>query len=123
MKIMYKNQIVCGNCVDIMIMMPDNYIDLTVTSPPYDILKTLKRQNMELYYADHFEAGPGEIFIGWFTETHIKDYVTWETKRIGTDSYKNKYPLFILLEEVRNHKGGFKPQRVSRDYFKYGHGE
>ena len=33
------NKIICGNCVDVMATFPDNYIDLTVTSPPYDNLR------------------------------------------------------------------------------------
>lgn len=35
-------KIVCGNCVDIMKLLPENFIDLTVTSPPYDNLRTYK---------------------------------------------------------------------------------
>jgi len=30
------NTIVCGNCVEVMKTIPDNYIDLVVTSPPYN---------------------------------------------------------------------------------------
>jgi len=33
------NQIIHGDCVDVMATLPDNYIDLTVTSPPYDNLR------------------------------------------------------------------------------------
>ena len=33
------NKIICGNCVDIMKSFPNNCIDLTVTSPPYDKLR------------------------------------------------------------------------------------
>ena len=33
------NEIICGNCVDVMATFPDDYIDLTVTSPPYDNLR------------------------------------------------------------------------------------
>lgn len=36
------NQVFCGNCVDLMDMLPDEYIDLTVTSPPYDNLRKYK---------------------------------------------------------------------------------
>ena len=35
-----ENTIINGNCVDIMKQMPSDYIDLTVTSPPYDNLRT-----------------------------------------------------------------------------------
>ena len=34
------NSIICGDCLDVMKNIPDNYIDLTVTSPPYDNLRT-----------------------------------------------------------------------------------
>jgi len=33
------NKVYCENCLDTMSKMPDNYIDLTVTSPPYDDLR------------------------------------------------------------------------------------
>lgn len=36
----YINQIICGDNVEIMRQIPDNYIDITVTSPPYDNLRT-----------------------------------------------------------------------------------
>ena len=36
---MKTNQIICGNCVDIMKQWPADCIDLTVTSPPYDNLR------------------------------------------------------------------------------------
>ena len=34
------NKIYNENCLDTMKKMPDNFIDLTVTSPPYDNLRT-----------------------------------------------------------------------------------
>jgi len=34
------NSIVCGNCVDVMKKIPDETVDLVVTSPPYDNLRT-----------------------------------------------------------------------------------
>jgi DNA modification methylase len=34
------NQIICGDNVTIMQTLPDECIDLTVTSPPYDNLRT-----------------------------------------------------------------------------------
>ena len=36
----FFNQIICGDNVEVMQQMPDNCIDLTVTSPPYDNLRT-----------------------------------------------------------------------------------
>lgn len=36
----FLNQIICGDNVEIMRQMPDKCVDLTVTSPPYDNLRT-----------------------------------------------------------------------------------
>jgi DNA modification methylase len=36
------NQIICGDCLEVMKGFPDKCIDLTVTSPPYDNLRTYK---------------------------------------------------------------------------------
>ena len=41
----YLNQIINGNCVDVMQLFPDNSIDLTITSPPYDNLRTYEGYN------------------------------------------------------------------------------
>lgn len=38
----YTNQIIEGNCVEVMKKMEDEVIDLTVTSPPYDDLRNYK---------------------------------------------------------------------------------
>ena len=36
------NEVVCGNCADVMAEFPEGCIDLTVTSPPYDNLRKYK---------------------------------------------------------------------------------
>jgi len=36
----YLDKIICGDCLDVMRGMPDGCVDLTVTSPPYDNLRT-----------------------------------------------------------------------------------
>jgi DNA modification methylase len=36
----WLNKVICGDCLEVMGELPDNYIDLTVTSPPYDNLRT-----------------------------------------------------------------------------------
>lgn len=38
----YTNRILNGNCVEVMKKYPDNSVDLVVTSPPYDNLRTYK---------------------------------------------------------------------------------
>jgi DNA modification methylase len=41
------NKIICGNAVDIMNELPENCIDLTVTSPPYDELRDYNGYNFD----------------------------------------------------------------------------
>jgi len=41
------NQIICGDAVNIMNRMPEDSIDLTVTSPPYDELRDYKGYNFD----------------------------------------------------------------------------
>ena len=42
------NKIYNENCLDTMAKMPDNFIDLTVTSPPYDDLRTYKGRLIDI---------------------------------------------------------------------------
>ena len=35
----FVNRVICGDCVKVMKSIPDNIIDLVVTSPPYDDLR------------------------------------------------------------------------------------
>ena len=50
------NKIYNENCIDTMAKMPDNFIDLTVTSPPYDNLREYKG------YSFAFEEIAKELF-------------------------------------------------------------
>ena len=53
---MEVNKIYNENCLDTMARMPDNFIDLTVTSPPYDNLRTYNG------YSFDFESIAKELF-------------------------------------------------------------
>ena len=50
---MYK--LMQGDCLDLMNKMPDNVIDLTVTSPPYDNLRTYNG-NINQWSFDKFKS-------------------------------------------------------------------
>jgi len=50
------NKIYNENCLDTMAMMPDGFVDLTVTSPPYDNLRTYNG------YSFDFEAVAKELY-------------------------------------------------------------
>lgn len=53
---MELNKIYCESNLDTMARMPDNFIDLTVTSPPYDNLRTYNG------YCFDFENVAKELF-------------------------------------------------------------
>jgi len=38
----FLNKIICGDSVDVMKNIPDNSIDMTLSSPPYDNMRTYK---------------------------------------------------------------------------------
>ncbi len=56
MKNVKRNHIYQGDCVDVMRTFPDSVIDLTVTSPPYDNLRTYKG------YTFNFEEIAKELY-------------------------------------------------------------
>ena len=53
---MEVNKIYCENCLDTMYQMPDGFVDLTVTSPPYDNLRTYNG------YSFDFESIAKELY-------------------------------------------------------------
>lgn len=44
----YVNNFICGDCVNIMANMPDNSVDMIVTSPPYDGIRDYKGFTLDL---------------------------------------------------------------------------
>lgn len=52
------NKISCGDSVDLMKLIPDNSIDLTVTSPPYDNLRTYKDKIKDDVVFDEYFSFP-----------------------------------------------------------------
>lgn len=50
------NEIIHGDCIEVMQTFPDNYIDLTVTSPPYDNLRDYEG------YTFDFQSIANELF-------------------------------------------------------------
>ena len=43
----YINKIICGDCLEVMKGIPDNSVDLTVTSPPYGQIRDYKGYNFD----------------------------------------------------------------------------
>jgi len=68
---MKVNKIYCENCLDTMGMMPDNFVDLTVTSPPYDNLRTYTG---EMVWSENVWQ---EIIKGLYRVTKDGGVVVW----------------------------------------------
>lgn len=76
----HLNRIICADCLEIMRGMPDECLDLVVTSPPYNLknssgrgLKHLpggkwKKPAMVKGYSDHLDAMPHEEYVEWQRE-------------------------------------------------------
>lgn len=54
---MKKNDVRCENCLDTMALMPDNFVDLVVTSPPYDSIREYEGHTLS-----DFEKIASELF-------------------------------------------------------------
>ncbi|HUM44482.1 MAG TPA: DNA methyltransferase, partial [Fervidobacterium sp.] len=55
------NYIALGDCVELMKEIPDDFIDLTVTSPPYDNLRTYNG-NIEQWSFEKFQGIAKELY-------------------------------------------------------------
>ena len=72
------NKIFLGNAADIMRKMPDNYVDLTVTSPPYDNLRTYKGKiKDDIKFDDYFSFPFVEMAQELFRITKDGGIVVW----------------------------------------------
>ena len=53
---MEVNQIICGDCLEVIKGIPDKSVDLVVTDPPYGV--SLKKKNMPYMIGDHINPMP-----------------------------------------------------------------
>lgn len=84
------NKIYCGDNVKVMRGMPDNCIDLTVTSPPYDNLRVYKG------YSFNFEEVAKELY----RITKPGGVVVW----VVGDRVKNNSETLIPFKQIMNFK-------------------
>ncbi len=73
----FHNKIICGDCLQVMALMPDACVDLVVTSPPYNLKNSTgngmkdgrggKWQNAALKngYQDHADNMPHADYVAW----------------------------------------------------------
>jgi len=93
------NEIICGDCLDVMRKMPDGYVDLVVTSPPY-------ADNRKNTYGGISPDG----YVEWFTPISreilriLKDTGTFiiNIKEKVVNGERSTYVLELILE-MRKH--------------------
>ena len=104
---MKTNVIICGDCCEVLREIPDNSIDLVVTSPPYDGLRTyngfsldLHRVGMELYRVVK-DGGVVAMVIQDATKNFAKSLTSFRTILDWCDNVG-----FKLFETCIYHKNG-----------------
>ncbi len=136
--------IYCANCIDIMKLMPDNCIDLTVTSPPYDNLRTyegysfdFKNSAKELYRitkkggvvvwivgdetVNGSESGTSFKQALFFKEIgfNLHDTMIWEKSTIPQETTQRYQPffeyMFVLSKGVPKTFNPIKERKRYRD--------
>lgn len=81
----FLNKILHGDSVDLMKQIPDNTIDLTVTSPPYDTMRTYKDSIKDNVKYDNFSFPFVEIAEQLYRITKKGGIVVW----VVNDQVKN----------------------------------
>lgn len=73
----FLNKIICGDCIEVMKQIPDESVDLVVTSPPYNLRNStgngMKNGNggkwanaaLQNGYTDHHDNMPHEEYVEW----------------------------------------------------------
>ena len=103
------NTIFNENCLETMKRMPDNYIDLTVTSPPYDNLRTYN------WYSWDFEWIAKELFrvtkewwvVVWIVWDQTKNFCETMTSMKQAFFFWNLW--FNLLDTMFYYKQNYSP--------------
>jgi site-specific DNA-methyltransferase (adenine-specific) len=117
MQVNYLNNVVCGNAVEVLSTLPDNTFDLTVTSPPYDNLRTYNGKiKDEIVYEDGFSFPFVEMAKQLFRVTKKGGVVVWvvndQVKNGGETGSSFKQALkfmeigFTLYDTMIYHKNG-----------------
>jgi site-specific DNA-methyltransferase (adenine-specific) len=73
----FINQILHGNSVDVMKNIPNNSIDLTLTSPPYDSLRSYNNKITDKKFDDHFSFPFVEMATELYRITKDGGLVVW----------------------------------------------
>jgi len=117
MSVNYINNVVCGNAVEVLSTLPENTFDLTVTSPPYDNLRTYNGKiKDEVVFEDGFSFPFVEMAKELYRVTKKGGVVVWvvndQVKNGGETGSSFKQALkfmeigFTLYDTMIYHKNG-----------------
>jgi DNA modification methylase len=81
----YLDQVICGDCLEIMAQIPDDTVHLAVTSPPY---------NLGLNYDLHIDNLEYEQYLRWLNKVWV------ETKRVLVPG--GRFALNIAPTSIKN---------------------
>ena len=119
------NQILCGDSINLMKSIESNSIDLTVTSPPYDNLRTYNSKiNKDIKFDDHFSFPFVEMANELYRITKNGGIVVWvvndqivnggETGNSFRQALKFQEIGFKLYDTMIYHKNGAPFPEASR---------
>jgi len=125
MNMLYLNQIICGDSIELMKELPDNSIDLTVSSPPYDSLRAYKGKiKKEVKFDEHFSFPFVDMAKELYRITKDGGIVVWvvndqivdggETGNSFRQALKFQEIGFKLYDTMIYHKNGAPFPEASR---------
>lgn len=101
----FLNKVLHGNSVDVMKSIPDNSINLTVTSPPYDTLRTYNNKITDEVFDNHFSFPFVEMAKELYRITKDGGIVVWVVNDAVVDGGEsgNSFRQALKFQEI-----GFK---------------
>lgn len=119
----YINKIICGDCVEVMKKMPDKSIDLSVTSPPYNLKNSTgngmkdgrggKWANAQLQkgYHNHDDNMPHDKYVSW--QRKCLEEMMRLLKDDGAIFYNHKWRVQNgLLQDRQDIVSGFPVRQI-----------
>ena len=88
------NKIYNENCIDGMSKMPDKCVDITITSPPYNLGKALG-------------VGGIDVYEGYNDDLKVDDYYFFIKKSVSEMIRVTKYHVFFNFQKLSNNRSAF----------------
>jgi site-specific DNA-methyltransferase (adenine-specific) len=127
-----SNQIIQGDCIDLLKSVPDDFVDMSFADPPFNLNKKYGSSSDDLKTEDYLKwceewitemvrvtKPTGSIFIHnipkWSTcyanilnkTAHFKHWITWKTMSgpaFGKTLQPSHYPILFYIKELKNNK-------------------